>query len=173
MSKDHNVLTDCQKPLQKPLELIKNICAEQHLTIAVAESVTAGCLQLLLSTAQEAGEFFQGGITAYNCAQKAIHLHIDPVFATNCNGVDQRIAVDMARHACVMFRSQVGIGVTGYATKVPEQNIHVLFAYLAITKNGEVMYQGKLSPTSDGINAQWEYAAQTIDILSAALKEAS
>jgi PncC family amidohydrolase len=169
MSTERTILRDLQKPLLKPLELIKDICNEHHLTIAVAESVTAGCLQLLLSTAEGAQEFFQGGITAYNVAQKSIHLDIEPIFAEKCNGVDENIALSMALNICSVFRSQVGIGITGYAAKVPEENINQLFAFIAIVKNGKAIYQGKLSPTSEGIDAQWEYATQTIHLLSTAL----
>ncbi|RYF89550.1 MAG: hypothetical protein EOO00_09870 [Chitinophagaceae bacterium] len=40
-------------------------------TLAVAESVTAGAVQLAVSTIAEASKFFQGGMTAYNVAQKS------------------------------------------------------------------------------------------------------
>lgn len=45
---------------------IKTILIERKQTVAVAESVTAGLLQVRLSLAENAREFFQGGITAYN-----------------------------------------------------------------------------------------------------------
>jgi nicotinamide-nucleotide amidase len=43
-------------------------------TIAVAESVTSGNIQAVLSLAKDATAFFQGGITVYNIGQKCRHL---------------------------------------------------------------------------------------------------
>ena len=45
------------------IDPIGNILKRKEQTIAVAESVTAGLLQLSLSAATDASLFFQGGIT--------------------------------------------------------------------------------------------------------------
>jgi nicotinamide-nucleotide amidase len=52
--------------MQEYLDYIGDHCLAQGLTIAVAESVTAGYLQVCFSRATGATQFFQGGITAYN-----------------------------------------------------------------------------------------------------------
>lgn len=158
-----SALRDSVKPF---LETIRNSCKEYSQTIAVAESVTSGCLQLLLSTAEGASEFFQGGITVYNSAQKAIHLHVDPLVAECCNGVDEQLTVLLANNVCRMFRSSIGIGITGYATKVPQEGITELYAYLAIVRNGTLLHKNKITPISEGIEAQWEYAAVAVEALS-------
>ena|ERR1700748_623652 len=105
-------------------------------SIAVAESVTAGHLQVLLSSAPEATSFFQGGITAYNIGQKCRHLHIDPIQAESCNCVSEKIAIDMANNVAKLFSSQWGIAVVGYASPVPELKIKKLFAYYAVSYKG-------------------------------------
>lgn len=81
------------------LEDIRNHALRHNETIAVAESVTAGCVQLLLSTAMGAQDFFQGGINVYNNNQKYMHLHIDRLFADSCDGVHPLIARQMAENA--------------------------------------------------------------------------
>lgn len=97
-------------------------------TVAVAESVTAGHLQVAFSMAENALEFFQGGITTYNLAQKSKHLHVDPIHALSCNSVSEEVAAEMAKHVRLLFMSDWGIAVTGYASSVPEKNIYQLFA---------------------------------------------
>ncbi len=163
-------LQSLQETIRQHLDEIHAYCTAHKKTIAVAESVTAGCIQFLLSTTTGAQDFLQGGITAYNCSQKTLHLGIDPVFADNCNGVDERIAFEMAKNACQLFRSQIGIGITGYASRVPEEGIEELYAYLAIVKDGDAICQVKLSPQEEGITAQWDYASAAIHKLSGALK---
>src|SRR5690606_38898282 len=64
---------------------ISNILLKRNETIAVAESVTSGLMQVAFSSAQGAIGFYQGGITAYNIAQKYKHLNVEPIYALACN----------------------------------------------------------------------------------------
>lgn len=169
MYKHIQALHRVQQNISPLLERIKQYCAANKETIAVAESVTAGCIQLLLSTAEGATDFFQGGITPYNVGQKAIHLHIDPIYGTQQNCVTEDIAIAMAKHVCTMFRCQIGIAITGYATKVLEQHIDELFAYIAIVRNGNLLLSKRIIPTTEDINAQLEYAVMVIDALAGVL----
>ncbi len=152
------MLSTLQQSITEELEQIRRYCNITGRTVAVAESVSSGCLQLLLSTAPSAGEFYQGGITAYNCAQKSIHLGVEPINAEKCYGVSQEIAIRMAAEASRLFRAQVGIGITGFATKVPEEGIDRLYAYYAIVMNGAPVETGELTPFGEGIDAQWNYS---------------
>ena len=112
-------------------------------TIAVAESVTSGLLQFAFSSMENAEKFYHGGITAYNVAQKFKHLNVEAIHAIACNCVSQKIASEMAIHVALEFNSDWGIGITGYATPVPESGGKV-FAYYAICFHGELKASGKL-----------------------------
>src|SRR5689334_22033801 len=118
-------------------------------TIAVAESVTAGLLQHAFSNIPDATEFFQGGLTAYNVAQKFKHLQVEPIHALAVNCVSPLVAEQMAQQVCCIFGAHWGIGITGYATPVPESD-NKLFAYFAITHKEKVRLSGRLR--SDGKN---------------------
>jgi nicotinamide-nucleotide amidase len=111
---------------------VGKILMDRHQTISVAESVTSGQLQTSLSLAEQAMEFFQGGITTYNIGQKTKHLAIEPIHAIAHNCVSEKIAIEMAKNVATLFNSDWGIGITGYASPVPEQNIEELFACFAI-----------------------------------------
>src|SRR5690242_510251 len=99
------------------LTRIKNKMISQQLTLSVAESVTAGNLQVALSQSEGATQFFQGGITTYNIGQKSRHLNVDPIYALKCNCVDELITGQMALQANQLFLSSYAIGITGYAVK--------------------------------------------------------
>ena len=142
---------------QKLVNTIKDILREKEETIAVAESVTAGLLQLALASATDAGHYFHGGITAYNLGQKYRHLLIDPIYAQSCNCVSERVASDMALNVCQLFRSDWGIGITGYSTPVPESG-NKLFAYYALSCKGRVVIADKVTvKVDDPLSAQVFY----------------
>lgn len=162
-------LTVVSAELKDHLQAIKTFCIEHEESIAVAESVTAGALQFLLSTTVGATEFFQGGVTVYNSAQKAKHLGIQPIVAEKYNGVSEKITVELAKNVCRSFCCEIGVGITGYATPIPEQNIDKLFAHVVIVRNGEIVIKEKLTTNVEGAAAQVEYAETTIKILANAL----
>lgn len=113
---------------------LRDLLLERKLTVSVAESVTAGHLQVAFSMAEWASEFFQGGITTYNLGQKARHLHVDPIHALTCNSVSEIVAAEMAKHVTKLFMSDWGIGITGYASPIPERNIYELYACYSFCK---------------------------------------
>lgn len=129
----------------KIIESIRSKLVRNRQTLAVAESVTSGMLQLAFSQADEASFFFQGGITAYNLGQKARHLQIDPILAQAVNCVSEQIAAELALQVTRMFSCHWGLGITGYATPVPESG-NELFAYYAIVFNKNVVLTGEMRP---------------------------
>jgi len=125
------------------LARIGNYLTSKQQTIAIAESVTSGLLQYAFSNIPDAAQFFQGGITAYNVAQKFKHLQVEPIHALAVNCVSQLVAEQMALQVCAVFGAHWGIGITGYATPVPESG-NKLFAYFAIAYDGKVCLNGQL-----------------------------
>jgi PncC family amidohydrolase len=152
------------------IETIKNKLLEKKCTIAVAESVTSGHLQAALSTAIDASKFFQGGITAYNIGQKCRHLTIEPTHALECDCVSDIIAESMALNICTMFLSNVGVGITGYASPIPEQGVTDLYAWFSIAFNGAILLTKKIAYTNkDSFIVQVFYANKVLEELAAAL----
>lgn len=126
------------------ISAIKQFMLEHNHTVAVAESVTAGHLQAAISLASDASKFFQGGITAYNLGQKSRHLHVNPIHATSCNSVSQIVADEMARNAIAFFSCDWSIGITGYATPMPDMGIIDVFAFYAVCFRGDIVGQAKI-----------------------------
>jgi PncC family amidohydrolase len=139
-------------------------------TIAVAESVTSGLLQYAFSNIPDATQFYQGGITAYNLAQKFKHLQVEPIHAMQVNCVSQQVAEQMALQVCRIFGAHWGIGITGYATPVPESD-NKLFAYFAITYNENIHLQGLLqSDQKEPTEVQLLYTKNLLQKLSTLMK---
>ena len=134
-------------------------------TIAVAESVTSGLLQFAFSTMKDASCFYQGGITTFNIGQKFKHLQVDPVHALAVNCVSQKVADEMAQQVCILFKSDWGIGITGYATPEPSSGNKV-FAFYAIAYKNKIKAKGKLIPhEADPTDIQLFYANQIMNKL--------
>ena len=129
----------------KDLKSIGKKLLRKKETIAIAESVTSGLLQFAFSTIKDASCFYQGGITAFNIGQKFKHLQVDPVHALAVNCVSQKVSEEMAKQVCILFKSDWGIGITGYATPEPSSGNKV-FAFYAIAYKNKVKTKGKLIP---------------------------
>lgn len=156
---------------RESVEKIRKPLLEKSETIAVAESVTAGLLQAALASAEEASKIFQGGMTVYNIGQKCRHLSIDPIHAMESNCVSGKMAKDMALSVAQSFTAHWGIGVTGYATPVPESGNKV-FAHISIV-HGEKELVNRLVDAGDKIalDAQLLYVHAALEALEGALRK--
>jgi PncC family amidohydrolase len=126
------------------LERIRKKLLKNKVRVAVAESVTGGLIQFAFSNMPDATQFFQGGICAYNLGQKYKHLNVEPIHAQEVNCVSSQVAGEMAMNVSKMFNSNYGIGVTGFATPVPESNNNI-YAFFSIIKNNREIRRGKIN----------------------------
>ena len=140
-------------------------------SIAVAESVTGGLLQAAFSNADEASFFFQGGITTYNIGQKCRHLLVEPLHAIECNCVSEKIAQQMSENAGKLFLSDYAIGITGYASFLPEKNIGELFCFYSITLKDKIVKSGRINAdTEEGLATQLFYVNCVLEVLDELLE---
>lgn len=154
----------------RQIDKIKEYLIHKNETIAVAESVTAGLMQVALALAKDATKYFQGGLTAYNLGQKARHLLVEPIHAVNCNCVSQKVAEEMALNVCRLFNSDWGIGLTGYSSPVPESG-NKLFCFYAIVHHHKVVVKGKLTQAEDdAFKVQVHYVVDVIESLLQVVK---
>lgn len=145
------------------INAVKDILVDKEETIPIAESVTGGHLQAAFSAGIEASKYFQGGLTAYNIGQKAKHLHINPILCLKVNCVAQKIADDMAVEVSKMFSSHYGIGITGYASIVPECEEEGIFAFFSLSYKLKIVLADRLTSTADlPYQVQIDYTNQVI-----------
>jgi len=157
---------------KKLIDFIGKTLLSKDESVAVAESVTGGLLQAAISISENASQFFQGGITAYNVGQKYRHLLIEPIHALSCDSVSLKIAENMSKHVCCMFTSTFGLASTGYASLVPEKNVNELFTYYAIAKGSQIIDSGAIySKEDEGLNTQLLYVDKVLQKFKLALKK--
>jgi nicotinamide-nucleotide amidase len=105
-------------------------------TVAVAESLTAGNAQSLISQHSGVSAWFQGGVTTYNIDMKVNLLGVDRQNAEKCDCVSERTAMEMAQGVCKLMNSDMGIATTGYVSKNDQTDVPM--AWIAIAVNGVV-----------------------------------
>lgn len=115
---------------------LKRILLAIDRTISVAESLTGGNLQAIITSVSGSSDYFDGGVTAYNIDQKAKLLGVDREHAATVNCVSQRVSEEMAVGVRRLFGSFVGLSTTGYAEPSPAGGIDAPFAYYAIDIGG-------------------------------------
>ena len=153
------------------LQGIRDTLLEQNKTISVAESVTSGLLQFAFSNTMDTIKFFEGGITVYNPNQKFRLLNVEPTHALAVNCVSERVALELSTNVRNKFTSDYGIGITGYASAVPESDYR-LFAFYSIVNSEREIAAGKLdAEPSEGIGVQLYYVSEILRHFLKALKD--
>jgi len=122
-------------PSESALELKKILLAIDK-TICVAESLTGGNLQSMITSVSGSSDYFDGGVTAYNIDQKVKLLKVDREHAAEVNCVSQQVANEMAAGVRNLFGSFIGLATTGYAEPWPEKGIESPLAFFAINIGG-------------------------------------
>jgi nicotinamide-nucleotide amidase len=95
------------------------MASEQHLTVATAESLTAGMVAATLANTPGASGMLQGGVVAYQNSVKAGVLGVPAELLSAVGSVDAGVAeamADGARRAC---GADIGISTTGVAGPEP------------------------------------------------------
>lgn len=140
------------------LNYISESLINSNETIAVAESVTSGLLQLAFSQMPNASMFYKGGITAYSLSEKVKLLNINQEDAEECDCVSPDIAEAMALNVAQLFDTDWSIATTGYCTPV-RHSVYNVYAYFSVAYKGEIILSKKLEvhPKTKAFNAQLYY----------------
>jgi nicotinamide-nucleotide amidase len=156
-----------------PLDDLKALLMEDPArTLAVAESLTSGRLQARIGAVSGASDYFLGGITAYSLDQKVRHLGVDRAGAAAVNSVSAAVAEQMARGACVLFGSDLGVATTGYAERSAEFGVAQPFAWWGLARRlpggGYGVKSGRVDcPGLPRVEVQERVAAEALAALAA------
>lgn len=88
---------------------------EHGLTIAAAESLTAGLFMAELAEISGASAVLQGGVVTYSNEAKVEQLGIDADVIETYGVVSKEVAEQMAERVRAKFNTSIGIGLTGVA----------------------------------------------------------
>ena len=85
------------------------------ITIATAESLTAGLVAASLADVPGASSVLQGGIVSYQVSVKQNLLGVDATLLAEAGAVDPRVAAAMARGVRTVLDADIGLATTGVA----------------------------------------------------------
>ncbi len=109
-----------------------------EITVATAESLTAGMVAATLVQAPGASAMLQGGVIAYQNSLKEHLLGVSGELLREKGAVDPEVACAMALGACVAAGARVGISTTGVAGPEPHQGKAVGHVFIGVALDGEV-----------------------------------
>lgn len=97
--------------------------AKAHgMTVAVAESCSAGRLAQIFSKAEGASKHFLGGVVAYTKQTKRRVLAVPSELIEEGTAVCGPVAEAMARGAALLLKADLGVAITGVAGPEPDED---------------------------------------------------
>lgn len=154
------------------IAVIRQSLTQTGSMVAAAESLTAGRIQALLTSASGASDFFAGGITAYNIDQKVKQLGVNrrPAAAANC--VSAQVVRQMAVGACRLFHVDWGVASTGYAEAAPDFGEPAPMAHICVhhLPSGESRLS-TVHPQGDRTEVQRQVAEAAVELLCSVVSE--
>ena len=94
---------------------LAGLLTEKGLTVATAESCTAGGIAEALTDVPGSSAFLLGGIVAYADAMKVQHLGVAAGTLERCGAVSADVAAEMAEGARQAMQADLGVSITGIA----------------------------------------------------------
>lgn len=162
-------------PMSTAAELKKLILRRPALTLAAAESLTAGQVQARIASVSGASDYFLGGVTAYALEQKVKLLGVNRAHARSVDCVSQRVAVEMAAGAAKLFDADLAVATTGYAETAPKKKVRTPHAWWALChrhRGAAVMLSGLIEvPGADRVTVQTRVAEAVLLELVRYLRE--
>ena len=116
-----------------PAELKELMLPAPGLTLAVAESLTAGHVQARVASVPGSSAYFLGGVTAYSIEEKVKLLGVNRAAAKKVNCVSAAVAEAMAIGAAKLFGADLAVATTGYAEPSAAAGVTAPMAWWAVT----------------------------------------
>ena len=96
-------------------ERLGKLLKERHLTIATAESCTAGGIAAAIASVNGASAYLKGGVVCYATELKEKLLGVSVECIENFGVVSRETAIEMNRGVRKLTGADVAISITGYA----------------------------------------------------------
>ena len=97
------------------LNNLQQLCIEKGVSIAVAESCTAGLIASKLTTLPGSSSYFNGGVVAYQNEIKIKILGVSQSIIDKKTEVSVEVVNQMAKRVLEKFDANFAIATTGYA----------------------------------------------------------
>ena len=108
--------------LQTDARRIMEMAKQRSLTLATAESCTAGALVHLLAEAPGAGDTLHGGFVVYSKVHKTAALGVPDELLARHTAVSRQVAEAMAKGGIERSKADLVIAITGVAGPEPDED---------------------------------------------------
>ncbi|MCZ9882508.1 CinA family protein [Arthrobacter sp. B2a2-09] len=136
------------------------LAIERGITVATAESLTAGLVAATLADTPGASGMLQGGVVAYQNAVKAGILGVSEKLLSAVGSVDAEVAMAMAEGARLACAADVGVSTTGVAGPLPHDGRSVGTVFIGVaTSSGAEAHAYSFLGDRAGIRSQATVAA--------------
>ena len=98
-----------------PFQQLHDLCVEKKVSIATAESCTAGFLAAKITSIPGSSSFFKGGIIAYQNDIKIDHLGVSKSLIKEKTEVCAEVVQQMAQGVRNKFSADFSVATSGYA----------------------------------------------------------
>ena len=134
--------------------------AEENVTVAVAESLTGGLVMARIVAIDGAGDWFLGGVVAYDSEVKYELLGVDrgPV-------ITEKAAIQMAAGVRRLLGADLGLSTTGVAGPDPEEGSAAGTVYVGVDRDGDNPLALALHLDGSPDDVQESVVTQVISIL--------
>jgi len=110
--------------------------ARRSVTVAVAESLTAGAVTARVADVPGASGVLRGGVVAYATPVKARLLGVDAALLASGGAVQAEVAAQMALGVARVLGASVGLATTGVAGPTPQDGQPVGTVFVALATPG-------------------------------------
>jgi nicotinamide-nucleotide amidase len=157
---------------ESKISICSKLMAEQGLTIAFAESATAGWLCSEFALTDESGKVLKGGIACYDASLKVDLLKVPQQLIDQFTPESMEVTGEMARRLPTLILSDIQVAVTGLTTpggsETPEKPVGTMFV-VALIKGREVSFRKVFHGSCEEIIHQTIEA--TADMLTRELRQ--
>ncbi|MCM8831186.1 MAG: CinA family protein [Candidatus Omnitrophica bacterium] len=117
------------------MERLKNLislCRKKKITISCAESCSGGYLSYLLTKIAGSSEVFKGSIVAYSLEAKNKFFGIKKSLLKKTQGVSKKIAVSLAKSVRLLFNTNIGCSIVGFAGPTSKTKLKVGTVFISV-----------------------------------------
>lgn len=129
---------------ENKISICSKLMAEHGLTIAFAESATAGWLCSEFALTEESGKVLKGGIACYDADLKVDLLRVPRELINEFTPESMEVTREMAYRLPALIPSDIRVTVTGLTTpggsETPEKPVGTMFVF-ALLKGREVSFR--------------------------------
>ncbi len=94
-------------------EVVFNICRDNHIRLAIAESCTGGLISSLMTQFSGASDVLHSSVISYSNASKVSLLGVSEVSLERDGAVSEAVAKEMAQGVRALGDADIGLSVTG------------------------------------------------------------